>query len=744
MSYEVLQGRPIIESTPSGLRKITRFTKLNAEGAKAANLSTYFIAYGTADAEFTTALLIGQRIDRRSEQGIDVSLVQVYQELANNALTATTDVTESTSFDGRRVTRTTYLCKASQAASLRPAIGSGSPAVFQVDVEISGPVAKVVTSAIAITSAGFVLSTSDDTRNNGALLVRTIRTVGGAPGTPGGYTPTSTATQQVDGYTVYNYTFAKGTGQISQDDDTKNNGALLTRTIRYLTVPGTLGTTGTNPIATPGTYTLASESCAEQDGYRIWTGNYVKGDGEISRSTNTGNNGALTRVSITHLTASSVTTQPTSDPLSGGTAITTEKRDADGHRVWQVDWVKGTGEVSREMRTGNNGALLRLSISYLTAPAAAEPTPTSISGYTKFNVGKREADGHLVWSLDYAQGTGKISEDIDYSQSSDQGVTGLTRTTIRYLVVPAATVQPTTLAGSVLVGQSVSDADGHRVWTTVWAKGTGTISTEKEDKEGGYLVVYRRTALGGAPTAPTPTIGGTIVLTGQTIRKEAGFDIYSYVWAEGFGTISSDVDARSDGSLAYAVTTVTATAATPAYPGSGTGYLVKLSSRQSDGYVVTNAEYIKPPTSGLTRPVQVEFRKPGLVVAGNPPAVTPPVSLDLMGTETTTFSTTQTSSVPYKISSYASLYEAYKRKDDGLQFSKVDPLNGYLGSTSATGSNTTYRGILVDTYVVTVSGSNPTTLPTGPQTISVRCEKYITDTSGVVVWRNTVVTADVT
>lgn len=311
MAYDVLQGRPVIENTPSGLKRITRFTKLNGEGAKTGNLSTYFEAYGTADVEFTTALLVEQRIDRRSEQGIDVSLVKVYQELADNALTATTEVTESTAFDGRRVTRTTYLCKASQAATLRPAIGSGTPAVFQVDIETTGPVSKVITSAIAITNAGFVLSTTDDTRNNGALLIRNIRTVGAAPATPSGYTVASTATQQVDGYTVYNYSFAKGLG-------------------------------------------------------------------EISRS-------------------------------------------------------------------------------------------------------------------------------IDYSQSSDQGTTGLTRTTIRYLVAPAGTIQPTTLSGSVLVGQSVSEEDGYRVWTTTWAKGTGTIRESTSYRNNGKLTIYRKTAIGSAPAAPTIT-----------------------------------------------------------------------------------------------------------------------------------------------------------------------------------------------------------------------------------------------
>src|SRR5688500_12914670 len=111
MSLDVLQGRPLIEVQASGLRRITRRWKLNGEGSKLANIATYADAYGAADVEFTTAYLIDQRIEPRNEQGIDQTLVKVYQELVDSALTATTEVVETTTHDGRRVTRRTYLCK---------------------------------------------------------------------------------------------------------------------------------------------------------------------------------------------------------------------------------------------------------------------------------------------------------------------------------------------------------------------------------------------------------------------------------------------------------------------------------------------------------------------------------------------------------------------------------------------------------------------------------------------------------
>jgi hypothetical protein len=281
----------------------------------------------------------------------------------------------------------------------------------------------------------------------------------------------------------------------------------------------------------------------------------------------------------------------------------------------------------------------------------------------------------------WAKGIGEISRCIDYSQSSDQGTTGITRTTIRYLVAPAGTIQPTTLSGSVLVGQDVSEQDGHRIWTTTWVKGLGAA--------------------------------------GISIRV------------------------REDSSIIYTVTDFAASATTPAYPGSGTAYLVQLDQEPNSGYFVNRATYIKLPPD-YTRPIQVEFRKPGLIVAANPPTITPPCSLDLIGTETVSYSTSQNAAVVYKISSYCSVYEIYKRSLDGAEFSKVDDTPGYLGSSTLVGTNTVYRGISVLSFNVTVSASSPTTLPTGVQTVRVECEKYLTATNGTVIWRNSTVTADVT
>src|SRR2546421_378334 len=67
---------------------------------------------------------------------------------------------------------------------------------------------------------------------------------------------------------------------------------------------------------------------------------WVKGSGEIGRRNTDRFSGMLQRVVITHLTDTTVSSQPTSDPLSGGTKLEDEHRDEAGHRVWVVTWTK--------------------------------------------------------------------------------------------------------------------------------------------------------------------------------------------------------------------------------------------------------------------------------------------------------------------------------------------------------------------------------------------------------------------
>jgi hypothetical protein len=128
---------------------------------------------------------------------------------------------------------------------------------------------------------------------------------------------------------------------------------------------------------------------------------------------------------------------------------------------------------------------------------------------------------------------------------------------------------------------------------------------------------------------------------------------------------------------------------------------------------------------------------PGVALAANPPVFSPQVTRNISATVYVSFSTSKNSDIPYSVTEYSTLYISYKRKSDGKEISEIKALDGYVGNSTSVGSNVTFAGVEVDTYAVTVSASNPTSRPTGLTILETDCEKYLTDTSGVTIWRNT-------
>ena len=170
------------------------------------------------------------------------------------------------------------------------------------------------------------------------------------------------------------------------------------------------------------------------------------------------------------------------------------------------------GTVTQRDETSNNGALLTRTI------VSFYDTPATPSGYTLVNTSIENVNGYPYKSYSFAKGDGEISRTIDYGQSSDQGTTGVTRTTIRHLVAPGGTVQPTSLAGSVEIGRDVQDLDGHRVWTTTWAKGTGLVAQNIRVRQDGLREVTNISL--GSRSAP---VG---IVIEDNYRVAEGFTIY--------------------------------------------------------------------------------------------------------------------------------------------------------------------------------------------------------------------------
>lgn len=629
---------------------------------------------------------------------------------------------------------------------------------------------------------------------------------------PSGFVLVGLDVEGSDGYKKWTGTYYFADGLVVDEFETHDGGKLITyHRVSYGTAP-------TTPSATiGGTVTEIESTVAQQDGYVRYEKRWAEGVGEISRdidygqSVDEGTTG-VTRTSIRYIVAPGDTVQPTS--LSGSVLIKKEFSEGDGYRIWSTIWAKGAGTVDTQDDTKYNGALLLRTI------IALGSAPATPSGYTIVTTDVKNSDGYVIYTTSFAKGVGEISRDITYGQSVDEGVAGTTNTAIRYIVAPAGTIQPTSLAGSVLIKKEITEGDGYRVWSTVWAKGAGMVLNEKTIQAIDALVVYHRVGLGGAGVAttgdassnvltqtghgyangdevyftsltggaglalytnyfvrdvttdtfklaltpggtaidfttditapsalvrnpllaPSATIGGTVTLFEDSIRADSGYTVCDRRWAEGDGQSSITTDGEPDGALVYTVVTFTAAATTPAYPGSGTAYLVRLQQQPQNGYFQNTAVYKKPPAT-ITLNKKINFTKPGSAVIGGSPiqlSFTSPVTMDILASVEVSYSTSQISDVPFTVSAYAEYYETYTPTDTGIAVSSTKALGGYLGGASGTsGTNSVFNGILCDSWSYQLGSSTPSSFGSGAKVLDVDNDPYLVATDGTVVYRRT-------
>lgn len=273
-----------------------------------------------------------------------------------------------------------------------------------------------------------------------------------------------------------------------------------------------------------------------------------------------------------------------------------------------------SGTIETDFQTKNNGALLIQTIK------SVKTVPATPSGYTLIGQPVQAPGGLPVYSYTFAKGNGEVSRETEYRLSTDAGTTGMTVVTVAFLSAPGVSSNPITPPGGYsTVKDSHQDADGHRIWTGIYATGTGTVISGKEIKYNGKVVLYSATALNTAPAAPSATIGGTVTLISSETRNDRfheGVLIYDYRWAEGLGVIDKRNQPR-DGGLQLATwtsvgTTYDSGSMQPA------GILMLKDMEETDGmekYTVTCMQNSAggDPTSGtaLTYNPKARFTYPG-------------------------------------------------------------------------------------------------------------------------------------
>jgi hypothetical protein len=508
-------------------------------------LSRVWLAWGTQDDEFTDCRLTHQSVSGQTgpfRKPVDEppQLVRVYEEIPENDRVQVGD--PGVSFDqfGRKSVEINYVQFSAGTSIYNTVVGTtAAPAPF-TDCILqhfeSTNDGTLITSKYTFIDAG-VLSDTEQLKFGGKLLLRTIRSLNEVPATPAGFTLVSTGTEFTEGLPVYVYGYAAGGGggstgtggQINESttyQDSSNQGTTGVTIIssKYLTDL----TVTDNPITAPsgfiaGTSIFLIATTEDTDsGFKLWGATWARGVGEIGRdvtyqqSNDAGTTG-VTVTTITHLTLPGIVVNPTTAP-AGSVLVKLDHTDEDGYKKWVAVYASGTGTVTTETDIQNDGKLyIYTKVAINAAPSA--PSPTIAGTVTLISTDVRLESGVSIYSYKWAEGVGEISRAIQYQQSQDQGTLGVTLTTIRYLVAPAATVQPTSLSGSVQIGQDFQDESGVRIWTTRWAKGTGLVSQAIHARQDGLREVTN-IAL-GTRVAPS----GDVIR--DDYRLDEGFTVYT-------------------------------------------------------------------------------------------------------------------------------------------------------------------------------------------------------------------------
>lgn len=383
---------------------------------------------------------------------------------------------------------------------------------------------------------------------------------------------------------------------------------------------------------------------------------------------------------------------------------------------------------------------------------------------------KRTDDGDLQHITRIYLLPGLISAVTSYEISPDQGTTGITRLTLKYVTGSSSTSNPFgpfVPGGYVLTNVGYDDSGGRRMWTGEYVFGQGIVDSSVEIRENGKLVIYSITSINAAPSAPSPTIGGTVVLIKSENRNgtrvENGTVVYEYQWAEGHGQVATHITTRQDG-LREVTFVSLGTRVAPS------GIIVRDDNQEETGYTLytvsalqTAAGGADPSAVSFTFGAIEKFTYPGRLKSFISSAnlrnaldvyKSPPLTTDIPASILITYQTSPTLTLAHTLWAPvdAATVIAQWVSNDQLQHSLVESFPGYRvvpsGSTSLLATTNLDASILNQPILAaTVGFITATGGPASPDgntyALSGRLEPAFTDTTGTMWYRKTEIFATI-
>lgn len=224
---------PKVERLPDSRERVTRtYDVLNWPTFTPAQiLSDVWIAWGTADDKYTSCRLIDQNVSGQNpstsgERSQSVNspenqpslLTRIFEQIDASLETSVGNADVTLDQDGQTIVTQESIQFSTGTAVYGVPGTTAAPAPWSTLVLKSetrtddGTLRKIKRTYI---SGGFIHQ-DDDIKNEGALLIRTLTYVRQIPATPSGYTVIKQNVQYPNGIPVYTYTYAKGNGLIEK------------------------------------------------------------------------------------------------------------------------------------------------------------------------------------------------------------------------------------------------------------------------------------------------------------------------------------------------------------------------------------------------------------------------------------------------------------------------------------------------------------------------------------------------
>jgi hypothetical protein len=356
-----------------------------------------------------------------------------------------------------------------------------------------------------------------ETKHNGALTVLTIKNIGAQSTAPVGYVRISENFDQSGRFDVFTDVYVKGSGLVSSSQEDKGTAQITTEV--HITVNG-----GTPASNIPPTQVFQTR-VEEKDGYEIHTISGVIGSGEIERKEETKHNGALSVIRIQNIGQQSAVP-------AGYDRISQTYNQSGQFDVFTDVYVKGLGLISTEEEDKGTA---QLATEVHIVPNGGTPTsniPTNQIFETKVD----ERDGYEIHTIRGVVGAGEIDRKLDVRHNG----------ALEVLTIQNIGQQSAVPNGYVRVSEKLNQSGRYDVFTDVYAKGAGLISSTEEEK--GLATITTEvwlTANGGIPTTTIPQ--GQIYRT--TAEEKDGYEVHTIVGVQGQGEIDRKLETRKQGAL---------------------------------------------------------------------------------------------------------------------------------------------------------------------------------------------------